>query len=281
MSNPTDNAVVAVIAVVAADGPLAACSAAERAERLGVDSDRTGLVIHAGLAAVVVRMAAAELAPVAAHLARWLALLETVAQAGPSVPMRFGQQAEDDGEVERFLACRSEHLRGLLGTIGSCAEVAIRRSGPEPEVSVPQVGQATGAAGSGRAFLNNRKAVLVDSTSAAASSRLALDVRQHVTELPDMDIAAIRSIRAEPPTPRLPWPGISVLVERSVAAGLAASIRSGSLAGVFGSGRVTVSRPLPPLSFVAAGPEDVIIETKPEAVGGGGDLTPRRANDQP
>lgn len=281
MSSPAASSVLAVIAVIAADGPLASCSAAERAEHLGIDVDRAGLVVHAGLAAVVVRMAAAELAPEAAHLARWLALLEAVARSGPSVPMRFGQQAEDDCEVERFLACRSEHLRGLLGTIGSCVEIAIRRTGPESGVEASPIGQVSAAAGSGRAFLNNRKAVLVDSTGAAASGRLALEVRHYVAGLPGTVATAIRSIRAEPPTPRLPWPGISVLVDRSIAAGLVGSLRSGLLAGAFGSGGVTVSRPLPPLSFVAAGPDDLLIELKPEAVGGGGDLTARRANDQP
>lgn len=281
MSEAAAQTVVAVMAVIAADGPFAACSVAERAERLGVDVDRAWLVTHAGLAAVVVRVATSELVPAAANLARWLGVLETVAEAGPCVPMRFGQTAEDFGEVERFLACRGEHLRGLLATIGSCAEVAIRRTGPESRVAVPATGPVHAGGGSGRAFLHSRKAVLVDSTGVAASGRLAEEVRGCIARLPGMEATTIRSIRAEPPTGRLPWPGVSVLVERRLAAKLAAGIRSGSLAGAFGSGGVTVSGPLPPLSFVAAGPEDVILETKPEAVAGGGDLTARRANDQP
>ncbi len=203
------------------------------------------LVCAAELAAVVAEFSPEQLNPTRPNLAKWLEALKQLGLGRAIVPMRFGQAADDQGEIERFLSCRQEHLAGVLDLVGHRVELVVRLTSPVVRTATGgTAGEPKGVAGNvdasaGRRFLLGRKREFFaaaggdDAETAERIVRLALGKR------------AIATVH-EAPTETIGRGGVCVLVDRACGSEAIGLIRAA--AGAEGVS-VRITGPLPPLGF--------------------------------
>jgi len=216
------------------------------------------LVCAAELAAVVADFTPEQLNPTRPNLATWLEVLKHVGHGRAIVPMRFGQAADDQGEIERFLSCRREHLAGVLELVGHRVELVVRVTSPVmQEGAVEIIGAATADAAAvdtsaGRRFLLSRKREFFAAAGGDDAETAGRIVRHALGE------RAVAIVH-EAPTETIRRGGACVLVDRGCASEAVGLIRAAAAAaGV----SVRITGPLPPLGFSGGG--------VPAAAGAGG-----------
>lgn len=204
------------------------------------------LIRTAQLAAVVADFAAEQRIPSRPNLGAWLEMLSRLGLGRAIVPMRFGQAAEDQREIERFLTCRQEHLRSVLELVGHRVELVVRVISPgakerstQPAGEMKADGSGGTPASAGRSFLLNRKQVFFAAEGGDDAETAERVVRR------SLGIRAI-AIAPEAPTATIQRGGVCVLVSRASATEAIGLIRMGAK-----NERVIVhiTGPLPPLGF--------------------------------